>query len=651
MNRPRVIAGAAALGLVTAIAAACSTMPVPLPFQAQQQATPAAQATPGPGEPGKPQAQVPGKPGGQGAGVPVVVTPATTGKISASLTFSGAITPVQQTSLVPKTAGRIEKIMVDVGDQVKAGQPLVQLDHGSLDAAVKQAEANVQSAQARLSTVMAGARPEDVGAAQAQVNAARARLQGMLNGGRPEDIGGAQAAVDSAQAKLKQVQDGPKDGDVKAGEQQVQAAQAQFDAAVATLNKLKTPNPDELAQARAAVDKTQAALQQAQANYDKIGWRPDAAARPESVVLQQATADYQNALAQLRIKQQPREEDVATAQKQVDSARALLDANKTKLDQLKSGSTAEDLQIATSTLIQAQQTLQKARQPNTDTDIEQQRQQVAQLEQNLALKAQPFTDNDAQTARANLAQSQAALESAKVAALEGAILAPYDGIITARLLAEGSLTNATTPALSMASKDLEIVVNVEEARIGQVKAGQTATIAIPASPGKLFPAKVASIAPSADTRTHTFPVKVRPSPFDPQLMAGMFSEVKIVVADKDNIVVVPKDAVVQRSGKAVVYVVDNGRAKQVEIAGGVSDDKQVEVPSGIKAGDQIIVAGQATVNDGDPVRPGTVGGNGAAGGQGAPGKPQGGAPRPEGARSEATVPGPVGPASPAPAKQ
>ena len=648
MNRPRVIAGAAALGLVTAIAAACSTIPVPLPFQAQVPATPAAQASPGPGEPGKPQAQVPGKPGGQGASVPVVVTPAATGKISAALTFSGAITPVQQTNLVPKTAGRIEKILVEVGDQVKAGQSLVQLDHGSLDAAVKQAEANVQSAQARLSTVMAGARPEDVGAAQAQVNGARARLQAMLNGGRPEDIASAQAAIDSATARLKQVQDGPKDGDVKAADQQVQAAQAQFDAAIATLNKLRTPNPDELASARAAVDKAQAALQQAQANCDKIGWRPDAAARPESVALQQATADYQNALAQLRIKQQPREEDIATAQKQVDSARALLEANKTKVDQLKSGSTAEDLQIATSTLIQAQQTLAKARQPNTDQDIEQQRQQVAQLESTLALRSAPFTDNDVQTARAQVAQAQAALEAAKVAALEGAVQAPYDGIITSRLLAEGALTNATTPAVALASKDLEIVVNVEEARIGQVKAGQIATIAVPAFPGKLFPAKVASIAPGADTRTHTFPVKVRPEPFDPQLMAGMFAEVRIVVTEKDNIVLVPKDAVVQRAGKMVIYVVDNGRAKQVDVTAGISDESKVEVPSGVKAGDQVIVAGQATVNEGDAVRPS---GGGGAGGQGAPGKPQGGAgAKPEGGAAPAKTEG-AKPEGTAPPKQ
>jgi HlyD family secretion protein len=616
LNRTRVVVGAAALGVVTAIAAACSSMPVPLPFQAQTQATPAAQASPGPGEAGKPQGQAPGKPGG--AGVPVVVTPAVEGRIGQTLQLSGNISPVQQTSLVPKTAGRVEKILVEVGDRVKAGQTLVQLDRGTLDTAIKQAEANVQTAQARLTTVMNGARPEDVGVATALLNGARARLTALENGGRAEDVGSATAAVQAAQARLKQVQDGPKEGDVKAAEQQVQFAQAQFDGAVASLNKLRTPNPDELASARASVDKTQAALQQAQAAYDKIAWRPEAASRPESVTLQQATADYQNALAQLRMRQQPREEDVATAQKQVDSARALLEANRAKADQLKVGPSAEDLQIATSTLVQAQQTLAKARQPNTEQDIEQQRQQVAQLEQSLALRSNPFTDSDVLTARAGLAQAQAALEAAKVNALEGVVVAPYDAIVTSRLLAEGALTNANTAALTVASSDVEVVLNVEEARIGQLKAGQDATISVPAYPGKVFTAKLSAIAPVADIRTHTFPVKIRPQPQVPELMPGMFAEVKIVTASKESAVLVPKDAVVQRSGKAVVYVVADGRARLVEISGGLSDDKQVEVPSGVKAGDQVIVAGQATVNDGDAVRTGGAGG--------APGKPQGGAP-------------------------
>jgi HlyD family secretion protein len=620
-----VLIGAAA----TAVAVACTQIPIPLPFQAQAVATPQAGATPGAGQKpqGQGQAQTPGKPGG--AGVPVVTAPATQGKISASLAFSGTITPVQQTNLVPKTAGRIEKITVEVGDKVKQGQMLIQLDRGAMDAAISQAQANLETAKARLATVQAGARPEDVASAQAALASARARLGGLESGGRVEDIANAEAALTSARARLTQTQNGAREADLRVAEQAIAAAQASFDATIASYNKLSTPSPEELASAKAALDKAQAALQQAQANYDRVGWRPDIAGRPESVALQAATADYQNALAQLKLRQQPRGEDLETSKKQMDAARAQLDAAKARLDQLKAGPTTEDLQIAQAAVTQAEQNLAKARSPSTSADIEVQRQTVVQAEQTVSLRSQPFTQNDVATAQAAVAQAQAQLDNAKVSSIEGSIVAPYDGVITARPLAEGALTNAGTPSIAIASVNAEVVANVEEGRIGELKPGQAATITVPAYPGVVFPAKVASIAPMADSRTHTFPVKVRPEPMDPRLFAGMFAEVKITTREKDSAVLVPKDAVVQRAGKTQIYVVEDGRAKALDVAGGMSDDKSIEVPAGLKSGDPVIVQGQSTVNDGDAVR---TGGGAGAGQGGAPGKPQGGAgAKPDGA--------------------
>ncbi len=649
MKRSRVALIACAVMVIGLIAVACTSLPFPLPFQTQ--ATPVAGAKPGAaGETAKPAGgQVPGKPGG--AGVPVVTAPVTTGKVTSTLSFSGTITASQQTVLVPKIAGRIEKIFVDVGDLVKTGQTLVQLDHGTLDAAVKQAEANVMSAQARLTTVMAGARPEDVGVAQAQVDSARARLSALEAGGRAEDIAGAQAAAQAAQARLKQVQDGSRDSDIKASEQTVQAAQAAFNAAVSTFNKLRTPNQDELGVAKAQVEKTQALLGIAQSAYDKVAWRPDISARPEAVALQTATADYQGALATLRLRQSPREEDLAAAQKQIDSARAQLDATKARLDQLKAGSTPEDLTIATSTLVQAQQTLAKVRQPATEQDIEVQRQAVKQAEQTFALRQQPFTDADIQTARATVAQAQAALESAKVNALEGAIVAPYDGIVIARPLAEGSLTNATIGALTVASAQSEIILSVDEARVGQIKVGLPATFEATAFPGQVFPGKVVAIAPTADVRTRTFPVKVRAEPLDPRLLPGMFAEVKIVIAEKNNVVVVPKNSVIQKNGRNIAFIVVDGRAKQIDVTAGLADEVSVEVPTGVKVGDQVVTAGQATISDNDAVRvAGAAGAGGAgagagAGGAGGAAKPQGTGTKPDGV-APATGSKPDGAAAP-----
>src|SRR5262249_49821708 len=157
---------------------------------------------------------------------------------------------------------------------------------------------------------------------RAQLEGARARLKGMQGGGRAEDVSSAQAAVQSAQARLKQVQDGSRDADIRAAEQGVQAAQASFNKSVADLNKLSSPAPDQPPAARATAGRARAALQPAQSASDGIAWRPDAAARPESLALQTATADNENAQAQLRLKEKPRDEDIAASQKAVDAARA-----------------------------------------------------------------------------------------------------------------------------------------------------------------------------------------------------------------------------------------------------------------------------------------------------------------------------------------
>src|SRR5262245_39298952 len=128
LPRSRRVVALGALALAALIALACTALPVPLPFQAQ--ATPPAGGAGAPakdGAPAKPGAQA--KPGGGGfAGVPVTTTQATQGKIGQVVAFSGSISPLQQTSLVPKTAGRVEHILGDVGDPVKAGQPRVQLE-------------------------------------------------------------------------------------------------------------------------------------------------------------------------------------------------------------------------------------------------------------------------------------------------------------------------------------------------------------------------------------------------------------------------------------------------------------------------------------------------------------------------------------------
>ena len=96
---------------------------------------------------------------------------------SATLTASGFL-EAEQTAIVAELSGQVLAVLVDEGEAVAAGQPLVRLDDSLLQAQMKQAEQGVAAAQAALDLAQAGPRPAELAAAQAQVQQAQATLDG-----------------------------------------------------------------------------------------------------------------------------------------------------------------------------------------------------------------------------------------------------------------------------------------------------------------------------------------------------------------------------------------------------------------------------------------------------------------------------------------
>ena len=72
------------------------------------------------------------------------------------------------------------------------------------------------------------------------------------------------------------------------------------------------------------------------------------------------------------------------------------------------------------------------------------------------------------------------------------------------------MASPSTPIVTLVSKEVEILVQVEEARIGQIQKGQSASLSVSAFPGTLFPGLVAAISPSADPKSRTFAVRIVP---------------------------------------------------------------------------------------------------------------------------------------------
>src|SRR5215213_5708678 len=245
-----------------------------------------------------PAATTPPKPSGKEFGpAPIPITSALVaqGSIAATLVYSGNVQSRSQVNVVPKITGRVERLYVDIGDEVRQGEVIAELDRAALDAQVQQAEAAVSVAQARLQQVQAGSkaggRAEQIAAARAQVGQAQSRLDAILAGPKPDDAAGLDAAIDqsraqvdqsraqlaSAQAtmtearfRLEQARAGLGGPNTRA--EDIAAAQAALNAARSRLDNLRAgARPEDIRAAELAVQRTRVNVAAADAALEACG--------------------------------------------------------------------------------------------------------------------------------------------------------------------------------------------------------------------------------------------------------------------------------------------------------------------------------------------------------------------------------------------
>ena len=114
--------------------------------------------------------------------------------------------------------------------------------------------------------------------------------------------------------------------------------------------------------------------------------------------------------------------------------------------------------------MQAQQALVKAQRPGADTDLGQQQAVVDGLLAQLQAKQAPYTDVDLQAAVAAVAQAEAQVALAQANLDQTTVVAPFDGVVSQRLLTAGALASASAPIVVLTSNAVEVHVTVEEAR-------------------------------------------------------------------------------------------------------------------------------------------------------------------------------------------
>lgn len=520
--------------------------------------------------------------------VAVNTAPVKRADISSTLSYTGDVRARQALNVVAKATGRIERLNVDVGSTVKVGDLIAELDKDQAQLSVRQAEANLAAARSRMAQIQAGPRAEQVAQAEASARAARARAQALEQTARPEQVAQAHASVDATRQRLESIRT-PREESVAAAEAQVRAAAARVEALK------KGPTADQIRAAEIAVEQAKNNLFQTQTQKDGPCSKGDGfqctALTKQAQAMEAAVKQAQQNLKVLQ--QGPTEESLAQANAGVEQAQQALEL-------AKNPATAQDIAQAENAIRAAEAQVSLARQPVLASDLEAARATAEAAEAAARLAANPYTDADVKGAQAQVDLALAQLDLARSQLKELTVVSPVAGIVSERFLVLGSVAGPTAPIVSVAAQESEIQVSVEEAQLGRLQPGQTASITVPAYPGEALKGKVTVVAPTIDQRSRTGVVKIVPEgEAVGKLRPGMFAQVQVEAEKKSGALTIPRSAVLPGSPPMVVAVQD-GAARRVPVQLGVQDREQVEVVSGLKDGDQVVIDA-IDLRDGDRV--------------------------------------------------
>jgi len=211
-------------------------------------------------------------------------------------------------------------------------------------------------------------------------------------------------------------------------------------------------------------------------------------------------------------------------------------------------------------------------------------------------------------AAANIKQQQATVDRLTSLTSFEQVLAPFDGVVTARNVDTGDLVTANpsggTPLFSMVQDDLlRVAVNVPQSGAVGVQPGLQAHITVPEMPDRSFAGQVArsSVALSAASRTLSTEVDV-PNP-EHVLRAGMFVSVSFDVPRQHPALIVPGEALVFNQSGAQVAVVQSGDTVHLmNVTIGRDFGTTVEVSGGVAGGDRVVLNAPADLTDGAKVK-------------------------------------------------
>ncbi len=474
------------------------------------------------------------------------------------IVLPGNIQAVEETTINARTGGYLRHRFVDIGSRVKAGQVLAEIEAPEVDEQLMQAKAETSKSQAGGEQAQADVARLEANVAQAQAELARAQSNREA------------ARADLAHSKAKELE----------AESALSQSQAM------------------LAQTRKKINARKADQERARTRYAlaEKTWKRWQQLAKGGAVSGQELDETQAAFETAQSSVTGAQADVELAQADVEAAQANV------------GSRQGDVAAAQADIAAAQEKVGAA--------------QSAILSSQASIRAMQA----AVTASwANVRASEATIASSKAgvnryAALKGfeRIVAPFNGVITARNVDTGALINAGSS--SSASNDpgstvphsglfgiartdmLRIQVNVPESNMDTIRVGQTARVTIQEKPGRVYTGVVSRSAGALDAGSRTLLTEVRLANPDNALIPGMYAQVEFTGKQAKPLLRVPADTlIIDGQGTRVATVTKDHKLHFQTVRMGRDYGKEVEITQGLNANQPLVENPTDDLLEGMPV--------------------------------------------------
>lgn len=206
-------------------------------------------------------------------------------------------------------------------------------------------------------------------------------------------------------------------------------------------------------------------------------------------------------------------------------------------------------------------------------------------------------------AEADLEVASAAVASARDALENTVISAPLSGVIANREVSLGQMLSPQTVLMKI--EDISSVyaaVNIQQQELARVKAGLNAEVTVDAYESRKFPGTLTVINPAVIPEARVFQAKIEINNAQNLLRPGMFAEVKLYAGAAQEVLAVPRQALVNHKGLYYVFVPEGEQVKRQNVQIGAIIGQMAEITSGLREGQLIVVSNADKLKDQDRVR-------------------------------------------------